>query len=51
MQSSNFTLRLCELLERGYNSTVHGKAGKEVKLPLYRWILTCTNFQVISLRD
>ncbi len=34
IQSSNFTLRICELLEQGYNSTVHGKAHKEVNLPL-----------------
>jgi hypothetical protein len=47
MQSSNFTLRICKLLERGYNSTVHGKADKEVNLPLYTWISTCTNFQVV----
>jgi hypothetical protein len=32
MQSSNFTLRICNLLERGYNSTVHGKADKRSEL-------------------
>jgi len=26
IQSSNFTLRICELLEQGYNSTVHEKS-------------------------
>jgi hypothetical protein len=51
MQSSNFTLRVYKLLERGYNSIVDGKADKEVHLPLYRRISTCTNFQVVSLRD
>jgi hypothetical protein len=34
MQSSNFTLCICKLLEQGYNSTVHGSELTSLQMDL-----------------